>query len=261
MNTYVISQYALDTSASEESLFAAFASRIGIVDDSIEKFRELALKATSAVLHGHYSTVPRTRPLIRLTWSRDYFLGGSDKALADDFRSMMAAGKGIIRAVLDEKKLAMQLWKEVEVLSKEIKFQTAGSEAEKYLKVSSRYGSLLYQSIAHSWIIMLLGAVGDAKLKAPAPASTSTSAIRDAYDIGTIKSSFEAYDAAWATYLALPETFPNAQVASLYVPYEAFGRGENGTFRADYDHGTKPTLDYYRTVVERAEGNRLADSS
>ncbi|WP_218952262.1 hypothetical protein [Amycolatopsis anabasis] len=109
LNFAVLSGWARDTRRDERSLFDEFGHRLGLSTPDRARFRELALASAAGVLRGHYSTVFELR---RLTWTRDQFLGGSDRDLADDFRRVHESG--LVANVLAEKAGAVAIWERID---------------------------------------------------------------------------------------------------------------------------------------------------
>lgn len=72
--------------------------------------------------------------LSRLTWTRDQFLGGSDKDLTADFVRIHAAG--LVEPVLEEKARAAHAWARITHLADTIPLSNPDDRA--YLRVSTR---------------------------------------------------------------------------------------------------------------------------
>jgi hypothetical protein len=229
LNVYVISHWAQDVTRSEASVFDDYMNRIGLHGSHRDRFRALALLSATGVLHGHYSTVLR---LDNLTWTRDQFLGGSDQDLVRDFQRIHQVRHA--HRVLAEKAYAASVWQEIARLAGAVAFP--GRAEREYLRVSSRYGLLLYAIIYHGWAVMLKGFEGDRTHR---------------YDEGAIAQHLVAYDQTWRAYQELQRT--QRSCASLYEPYGFGPQDSRGLYNADPTHGMKPSVDRYRPLIPVSE--------
>ncbi|QWF82653.1 hypothetical protein [Amycolatopsis sp. CA-230715] len=225
LNTWVIARWARDTGLGEEGAFAAYTDRIGLRGGQSRRFRRLALLSAAGTLRGHYSQV---HPMRRLLWTRDQFLGGSDKDLADDFTSIV--DKGQIEPVLAEKAEAARIWREVVSLSDTLPLRE-GADRD-YLRVSARYGQALYDVIHHGWQVMLRGFAGDRTGR---------------YDRAAMRAHLHRYDETWLRWQRLAAENPSC--GTLYQPYGFGKKGPDGLYDADPDHGMKPSVDRYRALL------------
>jgi hypothetical protein len=224
LNVWVVARWARDTGLGEEGAFAAYAERLGLRGSAAGRFRRLALLSAAGTLRGHYSTlVP-----VKVTWTRDQFLGGSDKDLAGNFADIVT--KDLVEEVLAEKEQAARIWGQVVSLAGTIPLRDHGDR--EYLRVSAGYGRSLYSVIHHGWQVMLRGFAGD---------RTGT------YDTARIADHLRRYDAAWESWQRLAAANPSC--ATLYQPLGFGPKDANGLFNADPDHGMKPSVDRYRALV------------
>lgn len=229
LNMWVMARWTRATGLGEEGAFAAYAHRAGLAGDAVRRFRELALLSAAGTLRGHYSARGAVRAL---TWTRDQFLGGSDKDLADDFGALVEAGNAAVAQALAEKADAARIWRRVTRLSDRVPLRDPGDL--EYLRVSARYGQHLYAVIDHGWQVMLRGFAGDRS---------------GAYERDTMARHIRAYDQAWRDWRRLAERHPSC--ATLYQPY-GFGRKDaDGVYEADPDHGIGPSVDRYRALLAR----------
>ena len=224
LNAYVMSQWARDTSRSEESLFDDYMTRAGLQGDDRARFRALALQSATGVLHGHYTTLLRLRDL---AWTRDQFLGGSDGPLGADLERLRQGG--LVPRALAEKGQATATWGQIVALADAVAWPDPGERA--YLRLSSRYGALLFTIIEHGWGVMLEGLVGDRTGR---------------YDRAAIGAHLAAYDHAFKGFASLRQG--NGACPTLYVPFafEAPPPGGRGLPRANPHRGMKPSVDRYR---------------
>lgn len=93
----------------EESIFDEYGQKLGLPAQDRAWFRDLALASAAAVLRGHYSL---RFQLYNVNWTRDQFIGGSDKDLTDDFLDIYEGG--LVDAVLAEKAEAVRIWTRID---------------------------------------------------------------------------------------------------------------------------------------------------
>ncbi|MFB9923718.1 hypothetical protein ACFORO_15120 [Amycolatopsis halotolerans] len=222
LNTWVIARWTRDTGLGEEGAFDEYARRrLGLRGDQVRRFRRLALLSAAAVLRGHYSVV---HPMGRLMWTRDQFLGGSDKDLTSDYDAIIATGR--VEPVLAEKAEAARMWDEIVALSDTIPLRNHADRT--YLRVSARYGQSWHRVVHHGWEVMLRGYAGG-------------------YDKAVLRYHLARYDAEWQGWQRLAKTEPSC--ATLYQPYSFGPKGPDGLYNADPNHGIKPATDYYRRLL------------
>jgi len=131
LNAYVLSQWGNNTNESEEVIFNRFATeklKLSTVD--AQKFRKLALLSQDAVLRGRRSA--KFYNSVDTWWTRDEYI------------SLPKLPKGdTVKTILAEKDTAIGMWKDIVILSKEIKF--ANKKTQSFAEVSSEYGLRLYR--------------------------------------------------------------------------------------------------------------------
>jgi hypothetical protein len=225
LNVRVMAQWARDTGLGEEGAFNAYAARIGLRGDQVRRFRRLALLSAAGVLRGHYSVV---HPMGRLMWTRDQFLGGSDKDLTSDYTAILDAGR--VEPVLAEKRQAARIWDEIVALASTLPLRDHADRD--YLRVSARYGQSWHRVVHHGWEVMLRGFAGDR-------AGT--------YEKAAMRYHLDRYDAEWERWRHLASSEPSS--ATLYQPYSFGPKGPDGLYNADPDHGMKPATDHYRALL------------
>ncbi|KOG85107.1 hypothetical protein ADK38_38535, partial [Streptomyces varsoviensis] len=178
--------------------------------------------SAAGTLRGHYSA--RT-PVPNLTWTRDQYLGGSDKDLAGHFKALVRGG--LVEDALAEKGQAARMWREIVALSDGLPVRDRDDRA--YVRVSARYGLCLYSVIHHGWQVMLRGFAGER---------------------GRVMAQhLRAYDAAWEEWRWLARR--QADCASLYQPLGFGKKGADGVYGADPEHGMGPSVEGYRRLLAR----------
>lgn len=208
LNAFVLSRWAADTTQTEEKVFNSFMSENGIRGNDTTKFRKLCLLSATAVLKGHDSNIPIYNPEWTW-WMRDEFLGGNDPntnarrfdsegVLFQAFRSYDSAG--ILQTAVNEKFESAALWDTIAKLAAQIKLNN--KKDQHYIKVSSLYGSILFNIIANGWKVMALGFQGD---------KTGN------YNKKEIAAAIHNYDKYWRAFRKL--TAENNDCATLYKPY------------------------------------------
>lgn len=171
LNAWVLAQWALDTSQSEEAVFRRYArDRLGLKDDDIEAFRRLCLLSADAVVRGRNSTHGDMNPW----WTRDQGIGWP-QVTGDRERN------------LRQKDEAVALWREIVELATAIDWPD--EKTRDHAIGSSYYGLRLYE------IYRSLVYLEDAARR---------------QDNEAIRTWIEAYDAAWAAYGELTNQHPEA---------------------------------------------------
>ncbi|RYZ56280.1 MAG: T9SS type A sorting domain-containing protein [Sphingobacteriales bacterium] len=155
LNAYVVTQWAKNPSKSEEDIFAAYAKLKGLPDAEVAKFHELALLSDQGVFKGQYSAMGQTSVL----WTRDDNYQGNLNGLSylnSGFDKVIKANR--VELYLAEKAEAVEIWKKIESLSKELHF--ASPYTNSFVQVSCTYGKLKYQTFQYAWNVMLRGYAG-----------------------------------------------------------------------------------------------------
>ncbi|MCX4727144.1 hypothetical protein OG760_07960 [Streptomyces sp. NBC_00963] len=220
LNMWVVARWTRDTGLGEAGAFRAYAHRAGLSGSAVDSFHRLALLSAAGTLRGHYSALTQVK---RLTWTRDQYLGGSDKDLTDDYRAIVAAGS--VERILAEKAQAARIWQEISALSGRLPLRDRADRA--FLRVSSRYGLHLYSVIHHGWQVMLRAYAGERS--------------------HLMAAHLRAYDSAWASWQRLADREPSC--ATLYQPLGFGQKDANGVYGADPDHGMGPSVDACRKLL------------
>ncbi len=177
LNAWVIAQWALDPSRSEESIFNSYATeKLNLCGEDVVKFRKMCLLSADAVIRGK-STVNRD---LSPWWSRDEGIG---------YPKFNENTK--IYEIISQKEESVKMWGEIVELAKQIKW--SDEQTASHVVGSSYYGLYLYDIYR---IVLTLQA----------------SEFKE--DWGRVKSLIEEYDAAWSRYSALSDSYP--QIATLY---------------------------------------------
>jgi hypothetical protein len=154
LNSRVLARFANDPAAGEESAFHAHAMEvIGLDIDDARRLRELCLLASRAVLKGRYceafDVLLDESLLPTALWMRDDRLGGMEQ-LSLVFQELAMLGK--LDEALAEKAAAVELWHEIVRLAEDIRWPA--EEAGAFVKVSARYGLLLFAIVEQGWIVL-----------------------------------------------------------------------------------------------------------
>jgi hypothetical protein len=179
LNAWVMAQWALDPSQSEEVLFNRYAKeRLNLNDADVKRFRELCLLSADAVVRGRNTT----QHDMNAWWTRDQGIGWPEPA---------ATAEGQARN-LRQKEESILMWKRIVQLSEEIQWDSP--ETREFVVGSAYYGLYLYD--IYRAAVYLSDAVS-----------------RD--DTVAMKLWIHAYDEAWETYNDLPEQF--SSLSTLYT--------------------------------------------
>ena len=180
LNAFVIAKYGRDPSRSEADIFTEYEKKIGLQGDDLARFRDLNLLSTKAVLRGQATTLGAK---LDLFWARDDTLAAPDLS---DF-----INKGLVDKALDEKHQAVEMWKQIEDLSRQINFTDPATRD--FVVTSCTYGRLKYSVIEQAWTILLLGKQGDTS---------------GTYDKPKMQAAIAAYDQLWDDWRKLKATNP-----------------------------------------------------
>jgi hypothetical protein len=180
LNTWVMAQWTLNPDASEESIFARFATeQLGLPTNQVAAFRQLALLSAEAVLRGDRGQ----SNYLDAWWTRDQY-----------FRFPPApSDAGQLQALLSDQDAAVARWSQIVSLADSL--TPADSAAQETLSSSVRYGQTLYQMFR---------------------SVVNLSAVTTGGDLATIKSWLASYDACWTNYAALAQQYPQT-IATYYV--------------------------------------------
>ncbi|HKL21335.1 MAG TPA: hypothetical protein VJ904_05980, partial [Tichowtungia sp.] len=168
LNAWVMAQWALDTTQSEEAIFNRYAiERLGLEGENIELFRRLSLLSADAVVRGRNSVQRDMNPW----WTRDQGIGWPDVT-------------GDRQWNLKQKDESIAMWKEIVELAESISWPDEKTRA--HVIGSATYGLRLYE------IYRSLVYLEDAEFR---------------NDKEAMAKWIDAYDSAWALYKRLPEQY------------------------------------------------------
>jgi hypothetical protein len=151
LNITVLIRWLRNTSADEESIFHHYLEELGFRRNSRMLLREISLLSSDAVLKGRYCAWGKVDKL----WMRDDVIGGL-KQLAGGFDSLKKSGK--IDEALREKEESVRLWKEIVRLSRQVEHED--ESLVQFIRVSCRYGLILFSIVEKGWRIMAAGNEG-----------------------------------------------------------------------------------------------------
>lgn len=219
LNTYVMSQWALNPDKEELDIFNEYARKVGISEKTLPYFRRLCLLTPDAIIRGRGSLLHA----VNVVWTRDHYLGGINQ-LKEVFDEIIE--KGLVEESLYEMKLSVALWEEIKELSEKV--ECHDKAVEHYIRVSSQYGFLLHRIMEQGWIVMLKGYQGDKN---------------GIYDRTSIQIALENYDKCWEEYRRLKQE--NTDCATLYydkyLEWDAVDRN-----KINFVPGMGDSVDKYR---------------
>ena len=183
LNSFVLAQFVMDPSRSEEEVFREYAAgRLGLAGDDISRFRELCLLSARGVLMGRqcaaFDCLLDESVLPTACWMRDDRLGGCDQ-LGIVLETLASHGR--LEEALEEKAEAVRIWEKIVETAASIDWPP-GADGE-FVRISSTYGLRLFRIVHQGWRVMIEG------LRADDPAALSQ-AVFD-------------YEEAWADYREL----------------------------------------------------------
>lgn len=229
MNVRVIAKWAEDPSRTEEEIFKEYARKLEMSNspEIVSTLREVALLSARGVLLGHYSLKYQLK---QLPWTRDWYIGGGDKELKEDFEGII--NQGLVSDLLDEKAEASRIWDDI------VNKTTGLTEAmtledrrlKSFLNYSVRYGRLLYKLIEESWTVSLLGMEGK-------PSGD--------FDVERISDAIAGYDRYLDQYNGLTKKNCSGTISQLYTP---FGWGD--TLGPDKTTGSNNSVNMWRYVED-----------
>ena len=197
LNTYVIANYAKNTSLSEEEIFNDFIKKnLYLSDSDCEKFRELCLMSNDALLYCRYirdyDKVLKGSSTPCCNWMRDDCLGGL-RQLTPAFDVLFEEGK--LNDALEEKAEGLSMWEKVYNLCKEIKWNDC--EKSNFIIGSCEYAVKLFKAVYNGWKIMVYGYLSE----------------KGMHVSNELKTAIIDFDVMWAEYQKLNE---NDNISSLY---------------------------------------------
>lgn len=145
LNTYVVSQWAMNPQKSEEELFNEFMSQKNISGKNTDLFRQISLLSIEGVRKGHCNSYVGNK----VWWTRDqYFTVSQNNEIIKDIIENNYTDK-----IIAEKNEAVAIWLQIEALSKQLDIQD--KELEDAIIVSCTYGRIKYQLIKQIWRMMI----------------------------------------------------------------------------------------------------------
>ncbi len=143
VNTYVVSQFARHPEETEAFLLETFSARVlGLRGADVARFRKLCLLSADAVVRGQLSF----HGPVPVWWCRDQYIE------VPDLSSLIRGGK--TKEALDEKAEAVELWREIERLAREIDFKNP--VRQEFASVSTTYGRIKYAIFEQIWTLVIL---------------------------------------------------------------------------------------------------------
>lgn len=192
LNAYVFAKYANDPGRTEADIFNEFATQqLSLHGADIARFRELNLLSAAAVLRGQCSFINK----VDLWWARDDFMSAPNLSAFNT--------TNLVADALAEKAEAVDDWKKIESLARQIHFADAATQD--FVETSCAYGRIKYSIIEQGWTVLLYGAAGD-KSKS--------------YDCDKLSAAIARYDQLWQEWRELKSSHPSC--APIYKDL-AFG--------------------------------------
>jgi len=205
LNAYILAQYVRHPDRSEPEIFQTYArQRLGLTPADAERFRELCLLSTRAILQGRYCAAfdPALKESVLPTglWMRDDRLGGHlQLAEVLDYLGTVYGG---YTAALAEKAEAVQLWERITALARQIHWPDRATG--EFVHISAEYGLRLFRVAEQGWRTLIAGRRLEQHQNAEAPRLQQE-----------LEQALAGYDRAWANYQALAG---QPQCPSLYEP-------------------------------------------
>ena len=201
LNARVMAAWANDPSRTERECFAEAAEALGVCQESIETFHQLAILTPKAFLRGKSATNPALRNGrlgIYLGNMRDCFICGLDRLQKNGDWFSTRVLDGSIDGVLADRREAVRIWEEIVRLAGAVKCRDKATED--YMLTSSIYGLRLFRMVEAGWDVMAMGVKGD---------------MLGSYDTARLSAAIGRYDRAKAEYLNLTNERPGC--ATLFT--------------------------------------------
>lgn len=215
LNARIVTQWARHPDKTEEQLFTGFAREKGLAEKDIPAFRKLCLLSADGVMKGEYSMMGG----VHVNWTRDNTVSGLP-LLKPYFDTIISEGK--IKAYLDEKAEAVEIWRQIESLAKGLHFKD--EETREFVYTSSVYGRLKFQFFEAAWKVMLNAYAGEKSGN---------------MDLAELEKNIRYYDQTLIQWQEFAKNTPGS--ATVYLTsYSADGR----------DIGIAQTIDRYRQMLK-----------
>jgi hypothetical protein len=190
LNTYMVSQWALNTKLSEEEIFDKFSENIGLKGYNANIFRQIALLSIEAVRKGQLNSFTTNA----VWWARDEFFCADYNN--DILKTIIV--ENLQQKILAEKAEATAIWLQIELLSKQLAMDD--KETLSAIQTSCTYGRIKYQLIEQMWILMIEDA-----------AKTYSDKLKKV----VVKKALLRYDELWDEWRSLEKTAPYC--ATIYT--------------------------------------------
>lgn len=201
LNAHIIQQFAQNPLKPEAKIFNDYATNVlKMTPENIKKLRELCMLSIDAVFKGQATSLQRTSPW----WIRDHFFTALNMSIF--------VKKGVAKAVLEEKKENIKVWRKMEKIARSISLPN--KEDEDFIKVSTTYGRIKYELIELIFRTQIMFA--DMELNNTAFAPKEAQLIVD------------TYKAKWDEWFKLKKE--NANCPTLYVDYDSIHCQGNDPF-------------------------------
>lgn len=161
LNTYVISQYAMNPTRTEEEIFYEFVrNEMNLIGNDAKLFRQVCLLADEAILKTcyieEYDKTLNESLMPSCIWFRDDRLG-SVFHLKNAFKLLRE--EGTLQKALDEKKEGWTMWCQIRDICNQIDFSKTPDGD--FIKLSVEYACRLFEATYYGWRIMAQGYVFD----------------------------------------------------------------------------------------------------
>lgn len=227
VNTQVAAVWACDTTLTEQDALQKSLLSLGVEKNSIELFISLLHKADEAVLKGQCTNIDVTKSGFNVWWTRDQYF--SDEGSISGFINYIIKN-GKEDEMLIEKRDAVELWKEIELLAASIRMKDP--KDEDYLKVSATYGRIKHELIRQIFIICLYGKKAEKE---------------GVLEREKMKEAIGRYDSLWEEWKQFKTGHP--ECATLYEP-NAFKLTDMSGVIGDPRKGIGATVDKYRKLID-----------
>ncbi|MFI3258945.1 MAG: hypothetical protein R3Y16_02485 [Rikenellaceae bacterium] len=225
VNAQAMTTWARDTTLTESEVLHRSLARMGVKSGSVEPFIEMIHKADDGVVKGQCSLIDVGEYYFKTNWARDQYVGGEGD-LSQFMNYIVDNNKG--EQMLAEKDEAVEIWREIEALSRQIEMNSA--EDEEFVRISASYGRIKYELFREIFRIYYY-----AKLEQK----------RGVKESEKMRAAIANYDALWSDWQTLVDSSP--QSATIYEP-NAFKLGDMVTgVTGNENTGVAASVDKYRS--------------
>ncbi|MEQ2457513.1 hypothetical protein, partial [Flavonifractor hominis] len=194
LNTYVVTQWAKDTSKTDKYYVKEYAKTyLGMDEQDAEDFYRLCILSARAVLLGRATDNPDLKSSINTWWTRDQNIAPG--TLNSNIQN--AVNKGLQEEMLAEKAECVQLWEEMIDIAEG--FRTDATlidspvKVKDYIITTCKYGYYFFALTEQMHIAGVAQKMGDKT---------------GVYDVQAITDAVAAYDRLWEEWEQLYETAP-----------------------------------------------------